>query len=66
MALTVVDSTGHKDSRQGAIIAVQVILVSLAMIVYGLRIYTRRFILRSIGVDDYIMAVAVVRIAPIS
>ena len=66
MPLTVVGSTGPQDSRQGAIIAVQLVLVSLAVIVYILRIYTRRFILRSIGVDDYIMAAAVVRIESLS
>jgi hypothetical protein len=66
MALTVVDSTEPQESRQGAIIAVHIVLVSLAMVVYGLRIYARRFILRSIGVDDYIMAAAVVRIAPLA
>lgn len=62
MPLTVVDQTEPPEPRQGAIITVQDVLASLAVMVYGLRVYTRRFILYSIGVDDYIMAAAVVRI----
>jgi hypothetical protein len=49
-------------SRQGSLIGLQVFFIVIALIVYGLRIYTRRFILRSLGNDDYIMGVALVRI----
>lgn len=49
-------------SRQGALIGLQVFFISIALLVYGLRIYTRKFILRALGNDDYIMGVAVVRL----
>ncbi|RDL32645.1 uncharacterized protein BP5553_09101 [Venustampulla echinocandica] len=52
-------ATGSKDSHQEAIVVVEVILVALAIIVYSLKLYTRCFILRRVGIDDYIMGVAV-------
>jgi hypothetical protein len=60
MALKVVPVTGPYESRQAALIAIQIVLVMIALIIYSLRIYTRSFILRSIGTDDYIMGAAVV------
>jgi len=48
-------------SRQGALIALQIFFVVIALFVFGLRVYTRRVILRSLGNDDYVMGVAVVR-----
>lgn len=47
-------------SRQGLLIALQVLCVSIALLVYTLRVYTRAFILRSLGSDDYIMGCAMV------
>ncbi|KUJ08697.1 uncharacterized protein LY89DRAFT_741544 [Mollisia scopiformis] len=47
-------------SRAGALIALQVFFVAVALLVYCLRVYTRAFILRSIGHDDYIMGLAVI------
>lgn len=47
-------------SRQGPLIALQVFFVLIALIVYFLRLYTRAYILRSTGSDDYIMGLAVV------
>ncbi len=47
-------------SRQGVLICLQIFFTTIALFVYGLRIYTRRFILRSLGNDDYIMGGAVV------
>ncbi|KAE9379385.1 hypothetical protein N431DRAFT_434387 [Stipitochalara longipes BDJ] len=46
-------------SRQGALIGLQIFFIVVALFVYGLRVYTRRVILRSLGNDDYIMGVAV-------
>jgi hypothetical protein len=48
-------------SRQGALIGLQIFFIVIALVVYGLRVYTRRIILRSLGNDDYVMGVAVVR-----
>ena len=48
-------------SRQAALIALQIFFVVVALFVFGLRVYTRRVILRSLGNDDYVMGVAVVR-----
>ena len=48
-------------SRQVAVIVLQVLFVSIALIVFILRIYTRAHILRSTGNDDYVMGAAVVR-----
>lgn len=47
-------------SRQGALIGLQIFFIIVALLVYGLRVYTRRFILHSVGNDDYIMGIAVV------
>jgi hypothetical protein len=52
-------------SRAGPLIGLQIFFVIDALFVYGLRVYTRKFILNSLGNDDYIMGVAVVR-PPIS
>jgi hypothetical protein len=52
----------HHGSRQGALIGLQIFFILVALLVYGLRVYTRRFILRSLGNDDYIMGIAVVRL----
>jgi hypothetical protein len=48
-------------SRQGALIGLQIFFIVIALVIYGLRVYTRRIILRSLGNDDYVMGVAVVR-----
>jgi hypothetical protein len=53
-------------SRQGALIGLQIFFIIVALLVYGLRVYARRFILRSLGNDDYIMGVAVVRFPPLT
>ncbi|CZR65542.1 uncharacterized protein PAC_15442 [Phialocephala subalpina] len=45
-------------SRQAPLIALQVFFVSVALLVFSLRLYTRASILRSIGSDDYIMGFA--------
>jgi hypothetical protein len=47
-------------SRQGLLIALQVFFVLIAIIIYCLRVYTRAYILRSSGPDDYFMGLAVV------
>lgn len=60
MALTVVPVTGPYESRQKTLIALQILLISVALVIYCLRIYTRTYILRSTGNDDYIMGVAMV------
>ena len=49
-------------SRQGALVGLQVFFITVALIVYCLRVYTRRSILRSLGNDDYIMGIAVERL----
>jgi hypothetical protein len=61
MALTVVPVTGPYESHKTNLIALQVLLISVALLIYCLRIYTRTYILRSIGRDDYIMGVAMVK-----
>jgi hypothetical protein len=48
-------------SRAGPLIGLQIFFIIVALLVYGLRVYTRRFILNSLGSDDYIMGIAVVR-----
>jgi hypothetical protein len=50
-------------SRQGALIDIQILLAIVALLIYGLRVYTRRFILHSLGNDDYIMGIAVVSLS---
>ncbi|KFZ25164.1 hypothetical protein V502_00358 [Pseudogymnoascus sp. VKM F-4520 (FW-2644)] len=45
-------------SRKVPLIALHIFLVLLALIFYGLRIYTRARILHSIGTDDWLMGVA--------
>lgn len=60
MALKVVPVTGPYESRQAALIAIQIALVLIALIIYSLRIYTRTCILHSISTDDYIMGAAMV------
>jgi hypothetical protein len=60
MALKVVPVTGPYESRQAALIAIQITLILIALAIYSLRIYTRAFILRSISVDDYTMGAAMV------
>ncbi|KAG0648068.1 hypothetical protein D0Z07_5732 [Hyphodiscus hymeniophilus] len=47
-------------SRQGIVIALQTVFILIALTVYVLRLYTRAYILRSTGHDDYIMGLAVV------
>ena len=47
-------------SRAGPLIGLQIFFIIVALLVYGLRVYTRRFILNSLGSDDYIMGIAVV------
>jgi hypothetical protein len=54
------DVAPQPGSRQGALIGLQAFFIVVALCVYGLRVYTRRIILRSLGNDDYIMGVAVV------
>lgn len=54
------DVAPQPGSRQGALIGLQAFFIVVALCVYGLRVYTRRVILRSLGNDDYIMGVAVV------
>lgn len=61
--MTLIDENGapsQPGSRQSALIGLQVFLVSVALIVYTLRVYTRAFILRSLAKDDYIMGLAMV------
>jgi hypothetical protein len=48
------------ESRAGLLIGLQIFFITVALLVYALRVYTRRFILCSLGNDDYIMGVAVV------
>lgn len=48
------------DSRGGMIIAVQVTATAIAVITVSLRLYTRKFVTRTIGLDDYLMAAALV------
>jgi hypothetical protein len=50
-------------SQKVPLIALQVFLVLLALIFYGLRIYTRARILHSIGTDDWLMGVALVSLS---
>jgi hypothetical protein len=57
------DVAPQAGSRQGALIGLQVFFIVVALGVYGLRVYTRRVILRSLGNDDYIMGVAVVSLS---
>jgi hypothetical protein len=47
-------------SRQGPLIALQVLFVLIALIIYLLRLYTRVHVLRSTGTDDYVMGIAMV------
>jgi hypothetical protein len=60
MALKVVPVKCPYETRQVALIALQIMLILAAVLVYFLRIYTRSHILRSIGIDDYIMGAAMV------
>jgi hypothetical protein len=62
MSLTDLDNLKPASgSRQAALIAFQIIFVSVSLLVYSLRAFTRAVILRSIGSDDYIMGFAMVR-----
>jgi hypothetical protein len=47
-------------TRKGALIALQVLFLSISLLVFSLRIYTREKILRSIGSDGILMGVAMV------
>jgi hypothetical protein len=48
------------ESRQGALIGLQVFLLFIALIMTALRVYSRIVIVHSLGPDDYIMALATV------
>jgi hypothetical protein len=48
------------EDRRPALIAIQIVLVVAAAIVFALRAYTRLWLLRSAGIDDYIMFAALV------
>jgi hypothetical protein len=50
-------------SRAGPLIGLQLFFIIVALLVYGLRVYTRRFILNSLGSDDYIMGISVVSLS---
>ena len=52
-------ATGYADVR-GALIGMQVLLVSIAIISCALRTYSRILILSRLGLDDYTMIVATV------
>ena len=47
-------------SRQAPLIGLQVFFVTVALSIYLLRVYTRAYVLRSIGTDDCLMGIAVV------
>ena len=67
MSLTDLDNLKPASgSRQAALIAFQIIFVSVSLLVYSLRAFTRAVILRSIGSDDYIMGFAMVCLSPTS
>jgi hypothetical protein len=51
-------------SRQVPLVVIQIVLVSVAFVVYSLRLYTRSHLLRSLGSDDYIMGAAMVSLVP--
>ena len=42
-------------SRDGPLIGLQVFLISLALIMCALRIYSRLLVVHSLGFDDYLM-----------
>ncbi|KAF3276133.1 hypothetical protein TWF970_006418 [Orbilia oligospora] len=44
------------DSRGGILIGIQVTAAAIAVITVSLRLYTRKFVTRTIGMDDYLMA----------
>jgi hypothetical protein len=60
MGVAVQESAAAASSRKPAVIALQVIFIFIALVVFVLRIYTRARLLRSVGSDDYIMGVAMV------
>ncbi|KAF3199022.1 hypothetical protein TWF679_001685 [Orbilia oligospora] len=44
------------DSRGGILIGIQVTAAAIAVTTVSLRLYTRKFVTRTIGIDDYLMA----------
>ncbi|KAF3188910.1 hypothetical protein TWF225_003282 [Orbilia oligospora] len=53
------------DSRGGILIGIQVTAASIAVITVSLRLYTRKFVTRTIGMDDYLMAAVLVMIVAV-
>lgn len=51
----------HEGDRRGAIVGLQLCFLSLTILFYSARVYTRVFIVNQFGVDDYLMLIAVVR-----
>jgi hypothetical protein len=49
-----------QGSRQAPLVALQIFLVTIALLIYLLRVYTRAHVLRSVGKDDCLMGIAVV------
>lgn len=52
--------TIYTGDRRESIIGLQILFVLCAGIIYGFRVYTRLFIVRSWGVDDWLMGLALV------
>ncbi|KAK6511722.1 hypothetical protein TWF481_000628 [Arthrobotrys musiformis] len=50
------------DSRGGILIAVQVTATSIMVIAVSLRLYTRKFVTRTFGMDDWLMATVLIMI----
>ena len=52
---------GHVvESQQGALVGMQIFLLSIALIFCSLRILSRFMIVQSLGIDDYLMVAAAV------
>jgi hypothetical protein len=51
---------GSKDSRVGLILAVEIPLITLVVLAVCLRFYARTFIKRTLGKDDWVMALSAV------
>jgi len=58
--MAVSDQQSDAESKQATVIAVAIVFASLSAIVVSLRLYTRQFILRAAGADDWTMLAATV------
>lgn len=53
----------NPESRRGALLGVEIVLLFITVLVMALRMYTRKVIRKSVGLDDWLMTLATVTLA---